>query len=234
MVWQYVSNSIIGISIAEICTLPIYTLKTNYQNSNSKESMISLTKQIYHRGGVFEFYRASPFAIGSQALATGIKYPIYKCLDNQNFEYSNKFLNGIASGIIGSLIIHPVDAVKIYWQMGTPFLPELRKTGIKLFYRGYSKTLSKNIAGGATYMPIFEYTNNYLQNSFVSSFVSAVLSTIIVHPFDYLKTRHIYGQSLFQGWHPLIYYKGFWLSLTRIVPHFIIFASVLDYLNAKK
>lgn len=227
-----IGASAIATTIAEIITLPICTIKTNYQNTSS-QSITNLVKKMYYQNGIKVFYAASPAAILSQVISTSTKYTLYQLLEDQNFKYSNKIFNGMASGIISSLITHPLDCIKIHLQMSTPFIPELRKNGFGLFYRGYSKTFSKVCVASSLFFPIYDYANNIFHNSFYASVSSSIISTTIMHPIDYLKTRHIYGLPLYQGWNPMIYYKGLVLNLARIVPHFVIVMTTIDFLKTK-
>ena len=233
MSYEHVRNSVIGTTIAEIATLPICTLKTNYQNTNSN-SITATAKSMYKTNGIKSFYVASVPAILSQVFSTSTKYTLYKFLENKNYQYTNKITNGIFSGIVSSLMTHPIDSIKIHTQMRTPFLPELRKHGMYLFYRGYSKTFSKVVVGSALFFPLYDtYRNIFNGNALLASVASGFTSTLIMHPIDYLKTRHIYGQKLYAGWNPIIYYKGLTLNLLRIVPHFTIVMISIDYLEKK-
>lgn len=223
-------------AIAEFTTLPICTLKTNYQNTTSN-SIINTAANMYKENGVKAFYKASFPAIGSQMISTSSKYVLYRYLEDQNFKYSNKVLNGLFAGLTSTIITHPLDSIKIHLQMNTPFISELKTHGFKLFYRGYSKTLGKIFVSSCLFFPLYDMYNNYFKNkqisntSFWSSFASGFTSTLVMHPIDYMKTRQIYGLPIFQGWNPKNYYKGLTLNLMRVVPHFIIVMTTIDYLQ---
>jgi hypothetical protein len=137
------------------------------------------------------------------------------------------------SGIASSVITHPFDAIKIHLQMGTSFVPEIRRHGYLIMYRGYSKTFSKVCVGSSLFFPIYDHSKMYFGNNFLASITSSVISTFIMHPIDYLKTRHIYGLPLYQGWNPLIYYKGLLLNMARIVPNFVIIMTSIEYFKKK-
>ena len=156
-------------------------------------------------------------ALFSQILSTSIKYTLYQ--EFKQYSYS-KILAGTTAGICSSIITHPVDVVKIHLQMHTPFLASLKKNGVSIFYRGYSKSLLKSSVGSSCFFPLYDIFNERLQNNFLSSICSSILSTCILQPIDYMKTRQIYGLSI--GYNPLMYYKGLFLNLSRIVSHFII------------
>ncbi|BCS82713.1 mitochondrial carrier-like protein [Cotonvirus japonicus] len=223
-------NSAIATGIAEIATLPICTIKTNYQNTNSI-SIYQTIKSLYINGGIKSFYRASPAAISSQIFSTSSKYFLYKYFESKNFKHSNKVLNGIMAGILTSLITHPIDTIKIHLQMNSSFKHQFKIDGLKLFYKGYSKTFGKTFISSCLFLPVYDKLNENLKNSFTASMLSAIISTTTMQPLDYLKTRHIYGLPLYQGFNPKIYYKGLSLNLMRVVPHFVIVMTTIDALN---
>jgi hypothetical protein len=226
-------DSAIATTIAEIITLPICTVKTNYQNG-SFSSIKTTIKTLYNQHGISVFYRASIPSIGSQVFSTTSKYVIYRNLEDN--KYFNKFTNGLISGVISSIFTHPMDFIKIHKQMSSPLLPELIKSGPLLFYRGYSKTISKISVGSLLFFPLYDtfylyFNKGGINGALLASVSSAITSTLIIHPIDYLKTRHIYDQKLYQGINPYLYYKGLSLNLLRIVPHFTIVMTVIDFLR---
>ena len=89
---NYDKNAIyssIGTGISEIVTLPICTIKTNFQNTNSI-SIISTIKDIYLREGFKSFYKASFPAIFSQIFSTSSKYVLYRYIDNNTLNHDHK------------------------------------------------------------------------------------------------------------------------------------------------
>jgi len=221
--------SLTATAIAEIITLPICTLKTNLQNSN-QTSIKKLSLDIYKKHGLKFFYNASFPAIMGQMISTSSKYTIYKFLTtNEKNPIKNKFVNGMIGGIGSSLITHPLDVVKIHMQMKYNFMNILRNEGLKIFYRGYSKTFTKITISSSCFFPIYDTINEKIKNPVIASTLSGFISAIIMHPADYLKTRHISGKPLYQGLNPMIYYKGLSLNLLRIVPHFMITMSLIEY-----
>lgn len=227
--YNNIISSSIATCIAEIITLPICTIKTNYQNT-SNISIYETCKSIHNLSGFIGFYNSSFFALVSQILSTTIKYTLYQNFKGSKTGNLDKVISGLCAGICSSIITHPVDVLKIHYQMNASFLNEMEKYGIKIFYRGYSKTLIKTSVGSACYFPMFDIFNKYMKNSTISAFMSAIVSTTILQPFDYMKTRHIYGLKFSQQ----NYFKGLGLNLMRIVPHFIIVMNIIDYINRKK
>jgi hypothetical protein len=223
--------------IAEIATLPICTIKTCFQNAKTKQSVTQICREIYSNHGIAGFYRASLPAIGSQVISTSLKWTLYQKLKEKNHLFQDinsaqaRLTNGLLSGIIPTLITHPLDVAKVHWQMRSPF------PGWRYAMRGYSKTLSKIAVGSVCYYPFYEYFKDVFaaqeqlsrnQKSLLSGICSGLASTLIVHPIDFLKTRHIYNQPLFLGWNPTAYYKGLTLNVCRVVPHFAITMFCID------
>jgi hypothetical protein len=225
-----VINSATATCVAEIVTLPICTLKTVYQNTNSK-SIIETAKNIYVKTGIAGFYKASVPAIMSQMFSTSSKYTFYKKLEDANLPYTNKIVNGLLSGIMASIFTHPIDVVKIHWQMNDSLKQGIKENGLGVFYRGYSKTLSKVSMGSALFFPLTDHFKQTTDNIMLASLYAGFVSTLIIHPLDYLKTRHIYNQPLFQGFNPMFYYKGLTLNMMRILPHFVIVMTGIDVMN---
>ena len=237
--YNHLLHSAIGTCIAELITLPICTVKTNYQNTNS-HSIIHTTKHIMTSHGLGHFWKASIPSISSQIISTSSKYFLYRTLQENKFISQYSFINGLVSGITSSILTHPFDYIKIHLQMSqsmSSILSDLKHTNsntivLSKLYRGYSKTFSKVLCSSGFFFPLYDYFKHTTDNTFVASILSSVTSTLLMHPIDYLKTRHIYGKPLFSGWNPIHYYKGLSLNLLRIVPHFTIVMSTISYLDS--
>jgi hypothetical protein len=221
---NYFENIIIisiASSIAEICTLPICTVRTNYINlskSDPNKTIKQIIKTAYINHGIRWFYSSKFSAIGGQVLSTTSKYTLYNYLSTNNPIKSDKYLHNVTNGIIvnilTSLITHPLDYIKINKQMGcivnnfNPFI-----------YKTYGPNLSKAILSGAVCFPIYDLTKYYTNDSIISGLSSAVISTAVIQPLDYLKIRRIYGLK-FDNIGNL--YTGYTLYLIKIVPCFMI------------
>lgn len=227
-----------SVGCAEIITLPICTLKTNYQNTHSNSAiktfkyMLNIVHTEYNGNYFKVFYRASLPAVTSQVFSTTSKMAIYRYL----FQYSdNLMLNGAVAGFCVSLVTHPFDGIKIRDQIRTEKLLNTESNIIKNIYKGYSKTLAKTLIGGMLYFPLYDYIKSYDLPSHHSALLSSTISTCILHPFDYMKTRHCANFQWFVGYNPIKYMKGLHLNLLRIVPHFTISMTLIDVLrNCKK
>jgi hypothetical protein len=257
--------------VAEISTLPACTIKSVYQNSGSN-SITQVTKEIYNKNGLKGFYNASYPAILAQTYSTSSKYVIYRYLENnhdsdhkkESSSALKKMMNGLISGVLTSIITHPMDILKIRMQINPISLSLFNNLtyqikNIKTFkeyYKGYTATLGKVAIASSLFFPCKELYYDKLkryeyftpmQLSFLSSTGAAFTATIANHPVDYLKTTIIGTNSMkaeklkefqelvkvYGKYNPLLYYRGLSIHLLRVVPHFIITMSLIDYLNQK-
>ena len=215
-------------AIAEFMTLPICTVKTNFQNTenmNQRKPIPQVVSEIYRRGGIRTFYKASFPAIFGQMFSTTSKYVLYRYFENnRDYPIRNKFINGMTAGLISSLATHPMDVARVYLQMGQSF-----PKAFAHYYRGYSKTILKIAISSSLFFPLYDTFKKRIENPTLSATASGVVATICMHPVDYLKTRHMAGLRLYDGYNPMTYYRGLTLNLLRIVPHFAITMSLIDY-----
>lgn len=222
-------NSAIATTLAEFITLPICTTKTNFQNGkhkNIKEAFID----IYKTRGMKGFYSASLPSVGGQVLSTALKYTIYKKLNTiNNGHWSMKYLNGMICGISVSLITHPIDAIKVHMQMGSKDI--IKKFSLNFFYSGYRWTFIKMCVSGPLFFPLCDYFKEKTNSIFIGSLMASVVATTVMQPVDYLKTRGLYGNNDIPK--PRILFRGLSLNLLRVVPHFTIVMTTINYLNNK-
>lgn len=216
---------------AELITLPICTVKSNYQ-VNEKKGIISTVKEVYKRKGVRSFFSASFPAMGGQIISTSLKYAIYEQLKKENNIQIGTVGNGLISGIASSVVTHPLDVVRVTWQLNKRMSDEVKQEGLKIVYRGYSKSLMKVSVGSMLFFPIYDSIKSKLDHPLLASFSSSIVSTTIMQPLDYMKTRHMAGKS---PWSSSLkgYFKGFSLNLLRIVPHFTITMTATEFIKRK-
>lgn len=208
----------------------ICTVKTNYQNSASP-NIRSTVASLYAKGWR-SFFQASGPAIGAQVISTSSKYFLYRRLERNNPDHVwwKRTLNGSLSGLLSSLVTHPLDTIKVHWQMGKPIpLPRL-----KYYYRGYSKTLGKIGVGSAIFFPVYDQLISQGFGRLEASLVTALIGTTVLQPLDYAKTRQIYGlEHLNKAALVKTYFRGASLNYARVVPHFMIVMSVIQVLESK-
>lgn len=237
MSWLDLLSSSSATSIAELLTIPICTIKTNYQTNLNYKSFIHVTKDIYKSRGIYGFYSASLSAMMAQIVSTSTKYTSYSYIKNirntEKHDLKNNILNGALGGSIASIFSHPFDVVKIHQQSNIKFIPELRSVGPMILYRGYSKTFTKNILLTSLIFPFYDFYHSKTDNIVIASVLSSLTVTLIIQPVDYLKVRHISNQQLYINFDSLYtnlkyYYRGVHINLLRVIPHFIVTMFVTD------
>ena len=237
-----------GTGIAEIITLPICTTKTRFQTNLEYKSINSVVKDIYKSEGLRGFYRSSFPAILSQILSTSFKYTVYQSLKkyNDSNTFTANAINGLFGAFLTSLITHPIDVIKVNQQMNT-FVPKRYiQGGISAWYKGYSKTITKNAFGAVLYLPLYDKINFHLKNPFFSSFYTSIIATIILHPIDLFKVRHVGNQKNIYMINESVqqqnaksnpYFKrvfrGLNLNLLRVVPHFTIAMTIAEEIRKR-
>jgi hypothetical protein len=229
-------SSCIGTLVAEVVTLPLCTIKTIYQN-NKTLTIPETVHSIIKTQGVKGFFTASTPAIITQVLSTSSKFTLYEKIKHiRKTEKSNVLdnsINGVISGLSGSLITHPFDVWKNFTQRNENYWLHLKHSGSKStgsliktgLYQGYTGSIGKNIALYSSLFPL----NDFYKSKFNSIYISAPLTTLtvslIVQPFDYYKVVKVAGNLPSQP------FRGFTLMLARSIPHFTITMLITDWIS---
>lgn len=220
-----IASSMLATAVAEVITIPLCTIKTNYQTELSNKSILATFKNIYFSRGIFGFYNSSLSAVTSQIISTSTKFTFYSMIrDYRNTDkksITGNMCNGILAGLASSIFTHPFDVIKVCHQRGNRLHNELKNYGLSLFYRGYSKSVSKSIFVGCIF-PIYDFYKIYTDSIYVASISSSITMALIVQPIDYIKTRHVAGLDWFRGTNLLDYYRGIHVNLMRVIPHFLV------------
>ena len=208
--------------VAEVVTLPICTLKTNYQNSNG--TIRDSFKHVYSNK---LFFKASVPTILSQVVSTSTKYTFYHSLRNI-LETDKKDLAmnstiGMISGVMGSVFNHPFDVWKNYQQRGLK-LPGFSR---KILYQGYSGSVGKNISLYSVLFPLSDYFSSKFSNPLIYAPLTTITVSIIVQPFDYYKVVKMAGNKVKNP------ARGLSLMLARNIPHFAITMYLIDVFKSK-
>lgn len=222
----------IGTGVAEILTIPVCTIKTVYQTNNTGDNIRKIIRGIYSRYGLIGFCRSGMPAMTGQVMTTVGKYTLYNKL--KEVSPNTLILNGVVSGLTISTLLQPVDFLRIALQRNIPLIQILKETGLSGFYRGYSKTILKSGVSSAFFYPLCDTLKTALpgDSTLLASGLTGIISTIGMHPFDYIKTRHIAGES-WKSSKLSGYTKGLSLNLMRTVPHFMITMTCIDLIKSR-
>jgi len=233
--YNHLISNTVGVTAAEIITLPICTLKTIYQTQNESLSIKNTITKIYKDRGIIGFYDAKYTAILSQTLSTVSKFGFYQIIKDyrktQNNDILNNSINGAIGGILGSLLSHPIDVLKNYQQRNNnQYFTDLKKNIIGTLYKGYTQSILKNILLYSSLFPIYDfYKSNISTNPLIVSPLTTLTITLYLQPIDYIKVNLIAGNKI------LIknLYKGMSLHLMRSIPHFMITMTITEYMFNK-
>lgn len=231
-------GSAIGTFIAEITTLPICTIKTVYQN-HSSFTIPQTIHHIYHsygqRPSIRGFFQASSPAIISQIVSTSSKYSAYQYIKayrgiTDKADLLNNSINGIAGGLIGSVITHPFDLWKNFSQRNASFilhLKESRTNGVANFikhglYQGYTGSIAKNVVLYASLFPLLDFYQSKTSHFWLASLGTTLSVSLLIQPFDYYKVVKMGASKI----HIRNLSRGFSLLLARSIPHLWITMSI--------
>ena len=160
----------IAACFAEICTIPMDTVKVRMQNfQDIYRSMGGAYSQIYKEEGFFAFYRGISAGLLRQITFASMRLGIYDYViqEMHNKGYQVNLLHqvsaGLLSGGVSIAIANPFDVLKVKFQSDmVPVMKEGKMVGLKRnysslrnavvtiprmegFYRGYYLSLWPNI-----------------------------------------------------------------------------------------
>lgn len=231
--------SLAGGATAELLVLPICTVQTVYQTQKNlgeatRLSVFQTTRNLYQQYGLRAFGNASVSAMAAQMVSTGSKFTLYKALQayrkTEAGDIKNNIINGITSGLMSIVFTQPFDVFKNYHQRQLSIIPDLKSNPMFL-YRGTKQSISKSIMLGAALYPVNDLTSTYIPNSALAAFATSLIITPIIHPIDLFKRRAMAGEKLWMGLNPVNYYRGLFINLIRVTPHFTITMTTINYVK---
>lgn len=170
-------NGLCGGFFGTLVSHPFDTIKTRIQsNTASTIKQAFLMKNLY--AGL------TPPLVGIM-LEKSIVFGFY----NKAKEYKlNDFYSGLVGGFMCTLIVTPVDRIKICFQNKQQFV----LTGL---YKGFIPTICRETPGFGIYFTTYNYlTNNFnkehsLSKTFISGALSGLNAWIFIYPSDLIKTK---------------------------------------------
>lgn len=221
---EYLAGSFGG-AFGTIISHPFDTLRINLQ-TNPKLSILQVTKNIYNKNGLFGFYRGiTPPLVGISLEKSIVFGTFYNLEKNGNFK--NNIFNGFIAGFLSTIIVTPVERLKIALQTNQ----SIKNIKMNTLYSGWSATVFRESLGYAIYFKTFEmlkrYNNNDSKlNTFMNGSLSGMSAWLFIYPSDRVKTlvqnqnkkykdviKEIYKTEGLKG-----YYRGFSLALLRCIP----------------
>lgn len=198
---------------------PIDTIKTRIQSQKAQTIKDAVKMKKYYSG-------LSAPLIGVM-LEKSIVFGFYELSKKHNL---NNFVSGLIGGFMSTLIVTPIERIKINLQNKN----ELKGLNIKNIYRGFIPTIFRETPGFGIYFTTYNYLeNNYnskknLFNNFLFGALSGLSAWIFIYPADLIKTKmqdnssnknvfetikEIKSQNGFKG-----FYRGFHFAVSRAMP----------------
>jgi len=204
-----------------IISHPFDTIKTRIQSNNASSIAEAIQMKKLYAG-------ITPPLIGIM-LEKSIVFGFY----NKAKEHKlNDFFSGIIGGFMCTLIVTPIDRLKINFQNKQPVTSNTLKT----MYKGFIPTICRETPGFGIYFTTYQYCsdmynkNRDLGKSFLFGAFSGLTAWTFIYPSDLVKTKIQSSNSpiLIKDMVLKIYhennigfrnfYKGFSLAIMRAMP----------------
>ena len=209
----------VGGSVGVITSHPFDTIKTRIQ------SKTNLTIKDAIKSG--SLYRGLSAPLIGVMIEKSIVFGFY---EKSKLLIKNDFINGIIGGLMCSLIVTPIDKIKIHYQNKNVD----NKLMLKGLYRGFIPTVLRETPGFGIYFCTYNHLNynyNYNKNlgkHFIFGSLSGLSAWLFIYPMDLIKTKiqsstekieikqvikNIYNNGGLPN-----FYKGFSLACMRCMP----------------
>jgi hypothetical protein len=210
----------IGGSVGIVISHPFDTIKTRVQARN-----IDILSAIKEKN----FYRGISAPLFGVMLEKSIVFGFYEKSKNI---IKNDFINGLIGGFTCSIIVTPIEKIKIHYQNNSKSI-----LNIKNIYNGFIPTVMRETPGFGIYFTTYNYLNNnynYEKNllkNFLFGSISGLSAWTFIYPCDIVKTIiqsdnsdksdksiknvifDIYNTGGLKS-----FYKGFSLACMRCIP----------------
>lgn len=202
---------------------PLDTLRVRQQHSRTAGSAFSILRNVVGTEGPGALYRGMGAPLASVTFQNAMVFQIYAVL-SRAFDssvspadppsYSGVALGGIGTGAIQSLLLSPVELVKIHLQLQNKTKPSdqlrgpvdvarriMEKEGLRGMYRGLTITVLRDAPAHGVYFLSYEVVREKLhpgcrmggQETFrtmlMAGGLAGVASWMFCYPLDVIKTR---------------------------------------------
>ncbi|XP_042031620.1 mitochondrial arginine transporter BAC2-like [Salvia splendens] len=200
-----------------IAGYPLDTLRIR-QQSTAEGTAAQIFRRLVAAEGPFSLYRGMAAPLASVTFQNAIAFQTYAILSravdghcsssNDPPSYTGVSLGGFGTGAIQSLVLSPVELVKIRLQLlRSPMGPRdvarsiLRAEGFRGLYRGLTITVLRDAPAHGVYFSTYEYTREWLHpgcrkggcesygTMLLAGGLAGVASWICCYPLDVVKTR---------------------------------------------
>ncbi|KFK42394.1 hypothetical protein AALP_AA2G250300 [Arabis alpina] len=206
---------------------PLDTLRIRQQQSSKSGSAFTILRRMLSVDGPTSLYRGMAAPLASVTFQNAMVFQIYAIL-SRSFDssvpledppsYKGVALGGFGTGALQSLMLSPVELIKIRLQLqqsksGPICLAKsiLRKEGIKGIYKGLTITVLRDAPAHGLYFWTYEYVRERLhpgcrkngeerlRTMLVAGGLAGVASWVACYPLDVVKTRLQQGNGAYDG-----------------------------------
>ncbi|CAH2068021.1 unnamed protein product [Thlaspi arvense] len=209
---------------------PLDTLRIRQQQSSKSGSAFTILRRMLAVEGPTSLYRGMAAPLASVTFqVNAMVFQIYAIL-SRSFDsslsledppsYRGVALGGVGTGAVQSLLLSPVELIKIRLQLqqqssksGPISLAKsiLRREGLKGLYRGLTITVLRDAPAHGLYFWTYEYVrerlhpgcrksgHETLRTMLVAGGLAGVASWVACYPLDVLKTRLQQGHGAYEG-----------------------------------
>ena len=213
----------VGGFIGTLTSHPFDTIKNRIQTNNS-----------YNIYNIKDLYKGVTIPLYGIALEKTIVFGAYNTTNNYlNNNYKlypilNASFSGLVAGILCTIIVTPVEKIKINLQNNN-------KVSYKNLYKGWTATLTREVPGYSIYFTTYELCKKYIYknnmttfdnfligglcglNSWIFIYPQDKIKTIIQNTNDNIKIKNVFKEiKLNEGYKG--FYRGFSLCLMRAIP----------------
>jgi len=174
---------LIGGFVGTLISHPVDTIKTRIQS----KTFITITGAI--KAGKL-YNGLTPPLIGIM-LEKSIVFGFY---DKAKSYGLNNFWSGIIGGFASTIIVTPIDRLKIHFQNNENSKINLQMC--KTLYKGFIPTIFRETPGFGIYFTTYNYLNNNYNNSknlfnnFIYGSLSGLSAWLFIYPSDLIKTKY--------------------------------------------
>lgn len=217
---EFITGSIGGLT-GLIISHPIDTIKTRIQLGTAKNIKDAIKMKNFYSG-----IRAPLIGI---PLEKSIVFGFYNLSKNYGL---NNFTSGIIGGLMSTIIVTPIEYLKINFQNKNSI--DFKNLKLSNIYKGFIPTVFRETPGFGIYFTSYNYMNtNYnIDKSYFNNFIfgglSGLLAWTFIYPADLIKTIKqdknnskninqiffdIYKNKGISG-----FYNGFQYAIARAIP----------------
>jgi solute carrier family 25 carnitine/acylcarnitine transporter 20/29 len=248
--YQHFFGGMIGGMFGTFISQPIDTIRIRLQTNQNIITDINNLKTKkpgfqanYILKDLYRGVKTPIIGIGlEKTLVFGSYHNIYNAKLFKN-DLNNQVFAGLSAGFLTTLVVSPIEKVKIMYQSNqtnnimdcfTKIRNESNKGLIKNIYGGWIPTLFREVPGYAIYFVVYDFQKKKLfdnnprtYQSFFMGGISGATSWAFIYPSDIIKTHkqkngeYSYSQiisNIKKQYGIRGFYKGFSFSLMRAVP----------------